>query len=215
MAFSEEMLSWVACPQCRGTLKYTREEVLLCVHCRICFPIEDGIPNLSLDSALPLSEEGSLIPRQAVATFVIEKGPDHGVAFHLEKGACKAAGRHLDDPHQTQIYNIDFTMSLDDETKKLILNYLSKTLGKKKVNEKSQLQVSELGGYRRLADLVLNDPLVSRLHAMIFFDEKGAGIIDLVSRNGTFVNGREIEASLLKPGDEIRLGETIIRFSLK
>lgn len=214
MAFSEEMLSWVACPQCRGTLKYTREEVLLCVHCRICFPIEEGIPNLSLDAALPLSEEGSLIPRQAVATFVIEKGPDHGVAFHLERGTCKGVGRHLDDPNQTQVYNIDFTMSLDEETKKLILSYLSKTLGKKKVIEKAP-PVSELGGYRRVADLILNDPAVTRLHAMIFFDEKGAGIIDLVSRNGTFVNGREIEASLLKPGDEVRVGETIIRFSLK
>jgi pSer/pThr/pTyr-binding forkhead associated (FHA) protein len=38
-------------------------------------------------------------------------------------------------------------------------------------------------------------------------------MLDLVSQNGTFVNGKEIESQLLKEGDVIELGETIIVFA--
>jgi DNA-binding CsgD family transcriptional regulator len=53
---------------------------------------------------------------------------------------------------------------------------------------------------------------VSRKHAKITIEKSGAAtIIDLSSRNGTFVNGLRIETSALRDGDEIRIGPLVLR----
>ncbi|QQR79779.1 MAG: FHA domain-containing protein [Deltaproteobacteria bacterium] len=69
-----------------------------------------------------------------------------------------------------------------------------------------------MGGFVRDPDVQVRDISISRLNAMIFYDESGAiGILDLVSKNGTFVNGAEVESKLLKEGDLIALGSTKLR----
>jgi pSer/pThr/pTyr-binding forkhead associated (FHA) protein len=45
---------------------------------------------------------------------------------------------------------------------------------------------------------------------MVFYDGRTVGVLDLVSKNGTFVNGQEVESRVLKPGDMIEIGETNI-----
>jgi class 3 adenylate cyclase len=58
-----------------------------------------------------------------------------------------------------------------------------------------------------------NDRKVSTHHALL--DDFGAGwsIEDLGSRNGTYVNGlRLLGKKGLRPGDEIRVGDTVIRY---
>ena len=212
MPIHPELVQNLVCPQCKGGLHYTREEVLLCVVCRLCYPLVDGVPQLLMSEAMPLGPEGQIIPREEIATFVVESGPEEGQAFTLEKGTCKAIGRHIDDAFKTQIFNTDFTMSLDDHTQKLIGNYFSKHLSKKK---KTPSKFSELGSFRRTPDLILTDPGISRLHAMVFYVEENVGLVDLVSRNGTFVNGREVETLLLKAGDSIQMGLTKLCLFLK
>lgn len=61
-------------------------------------------------------------------------------------------------------------------------------------------------------DLVLDNPLVSRSHAVFETAGDGMSIRDLESHNGTFVNGQRIEATVLYNGDEIRIGNYQIRF---
>lgn len=212
MSLAAEILSVVACPRCRGQLRLTKEEVLVCLRCRVCYPVENGMPQLSHDDAMPLNTEGKIVPQKSTAIFTISSAPLKGETFRLLPGMCKAIGRRMDDVNQTLIFNADFTMSLDDHTTDLIRNYLAKKNPKAKKQDKPQ---HDLGAYDRQPDLILNDPKVSRLHAMIFYDEGGAGILDLVSRNGTYVNGKEIEACYLKSGDEIACGETKIIFTVK
>lgn len=73
--------------------------------------------------------------------------------------------------------------------------------------------MENLGGFLRGNDIPLKDIAISRLHAMLFYDESGTiGILDLVSKNGTFVNGAEVESKILKKGDLITVGGTKIRF---
>lgn len=213
MNFSQESIKLIACPQCRGDLKFTREEVLICLRCRVCFPVKDGVPHLTLESALPLSSDGQLMPRQVMASFEIESGIDKGDIFTLSKDSCRVMGRKLDDTAATQVFNADFTMSLDDHTKKLIMNYLNK----KGSGRKKRLTPSpqELASYHREPDIILNDPMVSRLHAMLFYDESGVGVLDLVSRNGTTINQKEVETSHLESGDCLGLGDTVIRLTIK
>jgi tetraacyldisaccharide 4'-kinase len=51
----EEMLDILACPSCHGSLHFDRDKNgLACRHCRLLFPITDGIPVLLLDEAQSL-----------------------------------------------------------------------------------------------------------------------------------------------------------------
>ena len=71
-------------------------------------------------------------------------------------------------------------------------------------------------GRGRQADVVLNDPNVSRKHAEIR-PRGGSWVIDdLGSTNGSQLNGRRIDgAEVLRPGDEIELGASVMTFTLE
>jgi DNA-directed RNA polymerase subunit RPC12/RpoP len=57
------------------------------------------------------------------------------------------------------------------------------------------------------ADLCLDDPSVSRRHAIINSNEgRNPRILDDRSFNGTVVNGLEVEVAELEPGDELAIG---------
>ncbi|HXG94237.1 MAG TPA: FHA domain-containing protein [Blastocatellia bacterium] len=54
--------------------------------------------------------------------------------------------------------------------------------------------------------IVLENPMVSKRHAMIEVNNHQATIIDLDSRNGTFVNGVQIKRRDLRDGDTVSFG---------
>ena len=64
-------------------------------------------------------------------------------------------------------------------------------------------------------DLVLKDAQISRSHARLEFDEdSGVLLKDLKSTNGTTVEGEPITARVLKNGDQVALGDSVVlRFS--
>jgi pSer/pThr/pTyr-binding forkhead associated (FHA) protein len=65
---------------------------------------------------------------------------------------------------------------------------------------------------REGCEIVLPDPEVSRRHATLRAADGGITIEDLGSLNGTFVNGRPIEAATpLAPGDTVQIGNTVLR----
>jgi len=61
----------------------------------------------------------------------------------------------------------------------------------------------------------LNDKGVSRLHARIFRSTVGPlTLVDIGSRNGTWLNGERIEApQVLSDGDKIQVGAALLKFS--
>lgn len=64
-------------------------------------------------------------------------------------------------------------------------------------------------GANQVCDIVVEDETVSGSHAIIVYREARCLIKDDLSRNGTFVNGREItEAYPLQNYDQIRVGNT-------
>ena len=69
-------------------------------------------------------------------------------------------------------------------------------------------------GRSREADIVLQDPNVSRRHAELRRDEDGWQIVDLGSTNGIKVNGRRVNHQPLSPGDQISIGVTDLTFEL-
>ncbi len=62
-------------------------------------------------------------------------------------------------------------------------------------------------------DYRILDTEMSRQHAVISRENDHWRITDLNSSNGTFVNGKLIESSLLEQSDQIQLGRTILLFS--
>ena len=69
-----------------------------------------------------------------------------------------------------------------------------------------------LVGRAPTADLRIDDPRVSRLHARIEMRDDGVYVEDLGSRNGTTVNGVPSEGRRLAPGDDIGIGSASIIF---
>jgi pSer/pThr/pTyr-binding forkhead associated (FHA) protein len=64
---------------------------------------------------------------------------------------------------------------------------------------------------REDADLVLDDPEVSRRHAMLRRSGESVVVEDLDSTNGTFVNGERIRTPVtVGPGDQVRVGRTTL-----
>jgi diguanylate cyclase (GGDEF)-like protein len=72
-----------------------------------------------------------------------------------------------------------------------------------------------LGRDPKCADLVISDRSISSKHAMLQVDPTSGrfGVMDLGSRNGTFVNGVPAESSALREGDKIFLGRTVLKFT--
>lgn len=61
-------------------------------------------------------------------------------------------------------------------------------------------------------DLRIDHPRVSRHHVEIRVEEATTWLIDLGSRNGTLVNGRQVKYCALQHGDVVRIGDCDIRF---
>jgi hypothetical protein len=71
-------------------------------------------------------------------------------------------------------------------------------------------------GRSRQCDVMVDDPNVSRTHAEIRPRGGSWVLTDLSSTNGSRLNGQRLEGSeVLKPGDEIELGTSVIRFELE
>lgn len=93
----------------------------------------------------------------------------------------------------------------------------------------SSARHSDLGRFHRIgkdetvigrgseADVLVDDLGVSRRHAMVVRRPDGECVlVDLQSRNGTYVNGLRVRSSPLREGDKIQLGTvTALRFSLR
>ena len=70
-------------------------------------------------------------------------------------------------------------------------------------------------GRSREADIVLEDPNVSRRHAELRREGERWAIADLGSTNGVKVNGRRVDRAPLEPGDAIVLGTLELAFEVE
>ena len=69
-------------------------------------------------------------------------------------------------------------------------------------------------GRSREADIVLQDPNISRRHAELRREDGSWQIVDLGSTNGIKVNGRRVDSQPLRQGDQITIGVTDLTFEL-
>ncbi len=57
MAVSQELLDILVCPKCKGDIHLNeKEDGLICEACQLLYRIEDDIPIMLIDEAIPLSQ---------------------------------------------------------------------------------------------------------------------------------------------------------------
>jgi DNA-binding NtrC family response regulator len=61
------------------------------------------------------------------------------------------------------------------------------------------------------ADIIVNDPAVSRTHVELSLVPEGIAVHDLGSRNGTFYLGQRLERMILTPGSAFTIGRATVR----
>jgi pSer/pThr/pTyr-binding forkhead associated (FHA) protein len=61
------------------------------------------------------------------------------------------------------------------------------------------------------AEVLVDEPAVSRRHCSIYPRRNDWLVEDLASQNGTLLNGVPISKEVLHPGDRIQVGETVLR----
>jgi len=64
------------------------------------------------------------------------------------------------------------------------------------------------------ANIDLGDQSTSRKHAQLTIEREGIRLADLDSANGIFVNKRKVKSHFLVEGDEIMLGDSVLKFSM-
>jgi len=74
---------------------------------------------------------------------------------------------------------------------------------------KSKIEV----GRRPSSDIVLSDPSVSSMHAQIIEDKDNWKVLNLLSSNGTFVNGEKVVEQILNKGDMVAFAGSEFVFS--
>ncbi len=86
------------------------------------------------------------------------------------------------------------------------------------LEDDERVRVMPLGhGWTRIgrslsAQLRLDDPTVSRRHALVHVDEEEAKLLDDRSLNGVFLNGEPVELAELRDGDTISVGRFAVHF---
>ena len=94
----------------------------------------------------------------------------------------------------------------EPEVPKLIVTLHGDTLQEVKlVNSRALIGRSDL------VDIVCHGEFISRHHALLIRDKDAVFIIDLKSRNGTFVNSRRISSKVLRDSDIIMIGDHRIK----
>jgi uncharacterized protein YbaR (Trm112 family) len=58
MSLPDELLEILVCPKCKGDLEYRTDprELLICHACRLAYRVEDEIPVMLIDEAMPWGE---------------------------------------------------------------------------------------------------------------------------------------------------------------
>ncbi len=70
-------------------------------------------------------------------------------------------------------------------------------------------------GRARDTDFQVDDPNVSRRHAVLYWSEGRVMVEDLKSTNGTLVNGYPISSTVLRPRDVLVVGDTRVDVEIK
>ncbi len=209
------------CPSCGASrLIPTKEKIIICQDCFTGYRMQNGIPDFRLEYAISFKNKlrGKAKGIHAVVTILM--GEDKDKSFEVKYGHCIVMGRKINPD-----LNMDVTVvvkpaqmmysNLDSHNQQLIEKYLSKGQRKPIAPDQAYSPNNKLlGNFVRNPDFLVGDPSISRAHSVIYQDDDGLNLLDLFSKNGSFVNGYEVESCRLRHNDVISLGVVSMKVSL-
>jgi pSer/pThr/pTyr-binding forkhead associated (FHA) protein len=135
--------------------------------------------------------------------LVVVEGPDLGMRYTIEEGSYRVLARAPDDSTSTVQMTPEGDRLLEGAARGRAEALFSRRGG---APDRSRTAFRKRG-----PDIVLRDTSVSRTHALVFIERDVSSVADLMSTNGTRVNGALITDVDLREGDVIHLGKTRLR----
>lgn len=129
--------------------------------------------------------------------ITIVEGPDEGMRFTVMADTFRVIGRAGSPAESTVHMTREGDRMLDAEQRALVDRIVTSRASRGRGSHRT-----------RGADILINDESVSRSHAAIFADKKGASVADLTSTNGTKVNGERVSDVDVNIGDVLQVGST-------
>lgn len=130
--------------------------------------------------------------------LVAVEGPDKGMRYTVEEGTYRVLARASEDLAASTIQMTpDGDRALDKQQEALVDDVLG---------QRTRTAVRKRG-----PDVALRDTSVSRTHALVFVEKQSASVVDLMSTNGTKLNGALVKDVDIKAGDVIHIGKTKLR----
>lgn len=214
----------LACPACGAhQLLLTKEKIVVCHSCLNGYRMQGDVPDFRLQNAISLKKARDKTKGMS-AQIVVALGRDKNKTVHVTRNHCLVIGRQqkqaIEDSDLTIVgkpLSLKSYANLDPANQQLIERYLMKKQPKQPADRAKTIDRHKrlIGQYERDPDLTLEDGSVSRAHALIYQDDHGLHILDLLSKNGTYLNGYEIESSRLKNNDVISLGTASLRVNIQ
>jgi pSer/pThr/pTyr-binding forkhead associated (FHA) protein len=134
----------------------------------------------------------------------VDKGPNLGSKYELTPRSYRAVGRSGGAEVTVQLSR-EGDRQLEPDDVRVVEAHLQKRDRSQSEEPAGNLRI---GAYRRGRDVLLDDDKISRKHAMFFLDDEGPSVVDLLSTNGTHVNGKRVSDSDLVEGDIVNVGRT-------
>ena len=132
--------------------------------------------------------------------LVAVEGPEKGMSYSIEEGSYRVLARASDERTSTLQMTPDGERALDRDQQQRV----DAILNARQRGTRTHLK-------KRGPDIFLRDSSVSRTHALIFVDKSFASVVDLMSTNGTRVNGDPVTDKDVLAGDIIHVGKTKLR----
>lgn len=141
---------------------------------------------------------------------VVVEGGDQGRRFTLTPGSFRVVGRQEGVNTGTFAVARSAVRRLEDEDQQKMGEHLARRATPGLFGARGATD-----DFSRDDDIDLVDDAVSQTHVIIFCDDAGLSVVDVASKNGTWVNGARVLESTLVEGDLIRVGETRLSMRLE
>ena len=97
-------------------------------------------------------------------------------------------------------------LHVDDESPRLVV-----TSGGRTLQDIILVDTRALIGRAELCDIIISDPFISKQHALLIREQNVVILVDLKSVNGTYVNSRRVQRTVLRDNDIISVGDHRIK----
>lgn len=139
---------------------------------------------------------------------------DLGKRFALRPGAFRVLGRAERMHPGTSIVTRSDVRRLEDEDHRRMAEHLERRAAQIPPGGLAAAR-GATADFARADDIDLADDAISQTHVIVFCDDAGISVVDVASKNGTWVNGDRVLESLLVDGDLLRVGETRLQLALE